>query len=374
MIYKSKADTIHLFCVYLLLLPLFLLLFCSRTKEHLNEAEMMAQELSDLRQQITCFVYHRFGEARYPSTNIDEEVFEKQLHYLKTEGYQVLTLGEALNYTGDSERPIVVLTVDDAYASFMEKGMPLLRKYGFKATLFVNTATVGGKTYLSWEDLRSLQKEGIEMGNHSHSHAFFLNVPDREQKETFEKDVAMAQQLLTEKLGVAPRYFAYPYGEYSHEIQKSIVDMGFEAALAQHSGIIYKGANRWALPRFPMGGVVAHLSGFKEKSRLLPLPVLDSMYRMPARILQNNSKPELHLKVSSEGFQTEQLQCFIAGRKVADSYITTALDSGIWHINVEKLPPLRQRRTLCTLTVPDQQGQWYWYSCLWIMPENQREE
>ncbi|MDZ7777882.1 MAG: hypothetical protein U5L09_20845 [Bacteroidales bacterium] len=44
---------------------------------------------------MSVFAYHRFGDDRYPSTNISEEVFEEQLKYLETNNYTVLTLRAA---------------------------------------------------------------------------------------------------------------------------------------------------------------------------------------------------------------------------------------------------------------------------------------
>ena len=82
---------------------------------------------------IRCFVYHRFGDSRYPSTNIATKDFQNHLEYLQQNDFHVITLGDALERLQE-ERDIpdktVVLTVDDGYASFYTHAMPLLRQYG----------------------------------------------------------------------------------------------------------------------------------------------------------------------------------------------------------------------------------------------------
>lgn len=128
--------------------------------------------------QITCFVYHRFGDNRYPSTNISVKDFRNHLTYLKNNEYHVVTLNEALELLINGKtipEKTVALTIDDGYKSFLENGMPLLREFDYKATLFINTKQFGTGDFLSIQEIRQIIKEGIEVENHSHSHAHFVN-------------------------------------------------------------------------------------------------------------------------------------------------------------------------------------------------------
>ncbi|MEF8888924.1 MAG: polysaccharide deacetylase family protein, partial [Desulfohalobiaceae bacterium] len=193
----------------------------------------------DTTKSVPCFAYHRFGDNRYSSTNIPLDVFESQLQYLSENDYTVLTLGQALSRVRSGEGiadKSVVLTVDDGYASFLSGAMPLLREYDFTATLFVQTGNVGDPGYLGWDELRRLQSEGIEIGNHSSSHAHFLNMSKDRRLERFREDVRQAQQKIASELGEAPDLFSYPFGEYTSGMQEVIRDMGFAAATAQKSG------------------------------------------------------------------------------------------------------------------------------------------
>ncbi|MEJ2520623.1 MAG: polysaccharide deacetylase family protein, partial [Desulfuromonadales bacterium] len=128
--------------------------------------------------QANVFVYHRFNDARFPSTNISSEDFRTHLELLHANDFTVLTLGEVMSRL-DSGRSLpprcAVITVDDAYQTFLTDGWPLLQRFGFPATLFVSTDTVGGTDYLDWQELRQLRRQGVEIGNHSASHAYLLD-------------------------------------------------------------------------------------------------------------------------------------------------------------------------------------------------------
>ncbi|PLY12648.1 MAG: chitin deacetylase, partial [Desulfuromonas sp.] len=115
--------------------------------------------------QGSIFVYHRFGDARYPSTNIELKVFAAQLDYLIEQRIPVLPLSQVvtrLRRGAELPERYVVLTVDDGYASFLSGAMPLLRQRQLPVTLFVSSRSVGARGYLDWEQLRILQREGVE--------------------------------------------------------------------------------------------------------------------------------------------------------------------------------------------------------------------
>src|SRR5688572_10450985 len=107
---------------------------------------------ADQKKEVVCFVYHRFGDSRYPTTNVSIKDFEAHLAYLAKNKIRVVTFSEAISYL-QSDQPVqktVVITIDDAYQSFFKNGLPLLKKYSMPATLFINTKTVGGGDYMNW--------------------------------------------------------------------------------------------------------------------------------------------------------------------------------------------------------------------------------
>lgn len=80
--------------------------------------------------EIPVFIYH----------TIEPEVFEEQLKYLSKNRYTTLSIEDYYEcITGKKKIPnnSILLTIDDGRLSFWKYGFPLLKKYGFKATLFV---------------------------------------------------------------------------------------------------------------------------------------------------------------------------------------------------------------------------------------------
>lgn len=326
---------------------------------------------SGARQEAHAFIYHRFGDSRYPSTNIPLDQFEAQLRHLKATGSTVLPLGEVVRHllAGIPLPPrTVTLTVDDAYTTFLDGAMPLLRRYGFPVTLFVSTDSVGRAGYLSWEQLRGLVAEGVEIGNHGASHVYLL---DRRRGETsvawqqrIKDDILRCQQALQRKLGIAPQLFAYPFGEYSRELQQIVREFGFVAAAGQQSGIIGEYADHFALPRFPMGGSYATVAEMKSKLALHPLPV--RMIEPLETLLGDDNPPELVFEIVGDGIDVRQLRCFVNGQPTG---IVRPDGQRPGRFRVRAAAPLAGRRDKYTLSAPGlQRGEWYWFTRLWVRP------
>lgn len=315
--------------------------------------------------EVVCFVYHRFGDNRYPSTNISLADFEAHLQYLRDHGYQVLTFADAIDYlqSNQENRKTAVITIDDGYKSFYANGLPLLEKYGYPATVFINTETVGGGDYMSWFELKDAGNRKIEIGNHTHSHAYFLNLPENSRYETFDDEIRLSQKIIKEQLGLTPTTFAYPYGELDPKMEAIIRNAGFKAAAAQNSGVISAQSNLMRCPRFPMSESYAALDKFSSKARMHALVTKEeapTSFMMP-----EHHRPELTLRFVTGALQIKQLQCFIQG---GECQMTITEKGGETTLKLTSAGKLTRRRTLYTVTVPNKNGQWYWYSHLWIDP------
>ncbi len=317
--------------------------------------------------EIVSFVYHRFGDSRYPSTNVSLKDFKAHLEYLKNNDFQVLTFSDAIDYLkSDAPRQkTAVITIDDGYKSFYDNGLSLLKQYDFPATLFINTETVGSGDYMNWEAIKKAQDQGIEIGNHTHSHAYFLNMPESERYSNFENEIQQTQRIIKKHLNFTPKVFAYPFGEFDLKMKDIVEKLGFEAAAAQNSGVIYSGSDLMQCPRFPMSEFYSEIEKFKSKAQMNALKVFEKKPTSP--LLENGmSTPTLNLTIHKENLQLDQLQCFIQG---AESEIKQSIDSNVVTLLLSPKSDIsKQRRTLYTITVPDENGEWHWYSHLWVNP------
>ena len=198
------------------------------------------------------FVYHRFDDSRYPSTNTSLEELYQHLSYLHKNGFQVITLSKLINALQKGD-PInekwVVLTIDDGFRSFL-KALPIFRAFNFPFTLFISTKAIEHRypDYLRWSELRKITQFG-EIALHSHSHPHLTDLSDK----AILHDTTKAIALFRHRLGFSPKFYAFPYGEYSPRIQKLLRPL-FYALLSQDRGAIAPSSSLFALARIPMVG------------------------------------------------------------------------------------------------------------------------
>jgi len=321
--------------------------------------------------QANIFIYHRFGESRYPSTSISLEDFRSHLEILRQEEVEVLRLGEVVERLRNG-RPlpehIAVLTIDDGFRSFLTGAMPLLREYGFPATLFISTDSVGGEQYLSWKEIAALKEEGVEIGNHTASHPHMVDPAPEEGHDAWLKrlqaDLLRAKDAFRSHLDAWPRLFAYPYGEYSPEVQALIRREGFQAAVAQQSGVVVDTSDLFALPRFPMAGGYAAPVRFREKLRMHHLPVSPMSTINP--LLGKKNPPVLVFRVPLDRIDPRRIKCFVPGQEAVGVQPVEGEDEVYRAVARRRL---EGRRSKYTLTAPLKTGGWGWTSFLWIRPE-----
>ena len=97
------------------------------------------------RQRLLILCYHGVtgGDPHLwnPSLFIHAEDFKRRLGLLRDSNCNVLSLGEALERLENGSLPprSVVLTFDDGFADFYHVAWPILREFGFPATLYLTT-------------------------------------------------------------------------------------------------------------------------------------------------------------------------------------------------------------------------------------------
>lgn len=349
--------------IYYLIFILLTHINCYSKKEHRNENSGLFDLKNHSKKEVVIFVYHRFGNSKYPSTNISVEEFQGHLSYLKNNNFKVITFGEAVDYINNPKieysKKIACLTVDDGYRTFTTNAMPLLKNFGYQATLFINSESVGGGSYLNWNELKEVHEQGIEIGNHSHSHAYFLNFPKRDRIAMFKKDVQKCQEEINSRLGFYPDVFAYPYGEYDLEMKKVLKELNFKAAAAQTSGVMHLHDN-YSIPRFPMAGPYVKIDGFIEKANMKALRIKSEYPE--SFLMTGQNPPKITIEIDTSAIDISRYSCFTSGECE-----TTLIGNTM---TIQGKTKLQGRRTRYTITAPSKKGNaWHWYSHLWIQAE-----
>jgi peptidoglycan/xylan/chitin deacetylase (PgdA/CDA1 family) len=314
------------------------------------------------------FMYHRFGESTHPSTNITLEQFQYQLDYLEENDYNVWQLSKIINHIINKKiipPKTVALTIDDAYISTFTKAYPMIKSKNFPFTVMVSTNPVDNKSkfYMSWEQMRQMQTDGVEFANHSHSHNFLLQ-KNSETDEAWEKrikfEIQRAQSQLQEELGQDtneyPRIFSYPFGEYDIKTTELLKELGY-IGITQTSGPIGESSDLMALTRFPMAEAFASPEGFITKLNTLPMPIESVLPR--EHVLERENPPKLRIQLKQP---LKNLRCYMSsGETIEIDWISQT------EIELSANTPINPPRQKYTCTAPAEDGKWYWYSHLWIL-------
>ena len=217
------------------------------------------------RPRIAVLTYHRFDEERYPATNVSAVQFRAQLNYLKNNGYEVLPLGElvtAIKKRMPLPDKAAVITIDDGFRSVYDVAWPILREFGypFSVFLYVRGIDSDSPTYLNWDQVLEMQKEGVDFQDHTYSHNHMADRPKglggAAYRTWISADLRKGARLLAENLGERPKYLALPYGEYNAIVQEEAGKLGYEAILSQNPGPISLDTDLTAIPREAITGSV----------------------------------------------------------------------------------------------------------------------
>lgn len=318
------------------------------------------------------FIYHRFGESEYPSTNVTLAQFEAQLDFLAREGYSVWPLPKLVTHLREREPvpdKVVVITIDDAYASVFEHAYPALRKRGMPFTVFVATDAIDRRLpdYMSWDQLRELHAAGVTIANHGTSHDHLVQRRAGESEAAWQRriraEVVAGQVRLQAEIGdgvnETPRLFAYPFGEYDLALMKLLEQMGY-VAFGQHSGPLGVHDDLRALPRFPVNEKYGEIDDFSLKAATLPLPVLDASPRDP--LIQGRVAPVLQLRLGESAARLEQFGCYFGNERMAIEW-----QDATRQVAISTDEPLPEGRSRYNCTAPHRSAdRWYWYSHPWI--------
>lgn len=177
---------------------------------------------SDGYQTIPILCYHRFSPNRSSDKiTVSEDTFDKQMAYLKNNGYNVITLKQLNDFIELRRKPpknSIVLTIDDAIKSVKTIAYPILKKYGFSAVIFVNTDNTKIKqnsVFLNWDELKELKNSGVfEIESHTASHGDLTTMSD----EQLQRELGDSKRIMAERLGVNSRFVAYPYGLFNSKV------------------------------------------------------------------------------------------------------------------------------------------------------------
>jgi len=310
---------------------------------------------------ILSLMYHRFDESKYPSTNIQMNIFKEQMSIINTLNYKFYDPQNLQkNFTTSKNKKKILITIDDAFLSFYNVAWPYLKKEKIPFILFVSTEAVGKTGYMNWEQIKEIEKEPYAyIGNHSHSHDYLVDLGAKK----FLYDIDTSIKIFNQYLGYNPIFFSYPFGEYSKYI-KDFISKNFDFAFGQHSGVIDINKDPYELPRFPINEKYGDLERFKFLVNLSPLQY--KSLSPEDKYITSNNPPKLFIEFFENQNNIENINCFSdEGSEWGQSNVS--FDKKILKLNFKEKFTFRRGRVNCSL---NDNGIWRWFGVQFSVKQN----
>jgi len=206
--------------------------------------------------RIYTLMYHHIQSEEEAKKNnqtnltVSPDFFEKQLQYLQDKKYNVISMENLKNFFDGVEKlpdKPVLITFDDGYKDNYDYMYPILKKFGYKATIFIPTGLLNNPGYLTWDDL-ILMKDLVYFGNHTWSHHSSGGTTEK-----LDEEIGLADKQLNEHGFNNLNIFAYPFGKSSGNAETVLTkDKYILAFTTTHGNILCRGKN-FDLPRIRVG-------------------------------------------------------------------------------------------------------------------------
>lgn len=275
---------------------------------YLGLSKVLLLILLKLKTSNFIFMYHRVnenGNGIFPGIPI--AIFERQIECLK-KYFTFVTLSQFVKLYKKSKKPLAVITFDDGYKNMYLNALPVLKKYGVPATVFLTTASItkgdliwtdklkllayrispfllkqeqyfknlsndikdtelnrllsnfhidkisvpDKDKMLTWKDVKFMSNELIEFGAHTVNHPILTKIDTNEA----EKEILDSKKEIELIIGNTVNTFCYPNGtsmDFNESIKQILKESGFSCAVTAIEGKVTKDNDYFALRRISLG-------------------------------------------------------------------------------------------------------------------------
>jgi peptidoglycan/xylan/chitin deacetylase (PgdA/CDA1 family) len=205
----------------------------SRTPDFLpTSAEVIASDLNVSEPNslnVPVLLYHHVSLSPYNSAYyVTPGNFEVQMKLLYSEGYTTIStemLVKAIEYGNQLPEKSIIITFDDGNLDVFTSAFPIMQRYNFTGVAYLVYHYLGAPGYMDRGQVKTLAKNGWEIGSHGLNHLDLLDHGEEQRAE-----IISSRQLLEQELGVPVLTFAYPYGRLNDGAVKHVKEAGYIAA------------------------------------------------------------------------------------------------------------------------------------------------
>ncbi|UOF91445.1 polysaccharide deacetylase family protein [Fodinisporobacter ferrooxydans] len=205
-------------------------------------------------QEIPILMYHSISNHPKNTLCVAPARFAEEMKHLYEAGYHPIGFND-LNQAWLQHQPLpkkpILITFDDGYEDNYQAAYPVLKKYNFRATIFIVTNFVGRPNMLTWDQIHFLDQDGlIQFGSHTLDHLDLAHMSVEQQK----RQIFASKQILEQKLGHPVPAFCFPSGRYNSTTLQLLQQAGYEFAVTTHPGSADMNQGRWSLDRVRVSG------------------------------------------------------------------------------------------------------------------------
>jgi peptidoglycan/xylan/chitin deacetylase (PgdA/CDA1 family) len=202
-------------------------------------------------------MYHRIDVLRpsLPSIThrltVDPADFAAQMRWLKRNRFHPVTQPQLFNALERGARlpskPLMI-TFDDGYRDVYRNASAVLHHLHMPATAYVITERIGhgGPDFLTWRQLKILERRGITIGSHTVSHADLTALDDAHALA----ELRNSRAALERHLGHRVQWFAYPYGAENKRVVALVRRSRYVLAVTTQGGSTQSAAAPLELRRY----------------------------------------------------------------------------------------------------------------------------
>ena len=203
--------------------------------------------------RVPIIVYHLTRPCRKTDSRQVREfdtspaLMEEEFKYLSDNGYTSITpddLANALTKGAPLPSKPVMLTFDDGWEVQYKDALPLLKKYHFVGTFYIYTNAIGRKHFLTWDEVRALDKAGMVIAGHTKSHPYLVKISD---EKVLQDEIAGGKRIIEEYLGHPITAFAVPFGHYNEQIVQVAKGAGYTTLRTTYPGVIHTRSDLFSL-------------------------------------------------------------------------------------------------------------------------------
>jgi peptidoglycan/xylan/chitin deacetylase (PgdA/CDA1 family) len=220
--------------------------------------------------RIPILMYHSISDkeadGRHPyfDTRTSPRVFENHMEHLSKNNYSVISPEAVVAKFAEGDfgnQKCVVITFDDGFRDFYTNAVPILSKYGFTATMYLPTAyiqqqtqTFKGMDCLSWNEVRELQRIGMQFGSHTVTHPVLKRISHSD----LEAELGYSKQTIEQELGVGVTSFAYPYAfpeedrNFTQRLRGVLENAGYQNGVSTVIGSTHSPEEKFFMKRLPV--------------------------------------------------------------------------------------------------------------------------